>query len=96
MHDKPKGAGDHERASPTAQDFYEQRGVLHHVLSLCPEPMTLDELIREMTGDSDEFIKRDGIERAVRELIGAGLLQRVGKLVLPTRAAAHFSAITEA
>jgi hypothetical protein len=87
MHDKPSGGG-HERAASTAQqDYRDQAAVLRQILDLHPEPLTLAELTREMTHDSTDFQERDRIERAVRDLIGGGLLHLVGDLVLPTRAA---------
>lgn len=89
MHDKPSGAG-HERATTTTeQDQRDQAAVFRHVLSIYPEVLTKDELIREMTGgaSSPGFAERDLIERAVRDLIAGGLLHEDAKLVLPTRAA---------
>jgi hypothetical protein len=38
-------------------------------------------------GDPDDFAKRDGVERAVRELVKGGLLFRCQGTLLPTRAA---------
>jgi len=87
--DNPKGAG-HTRATSTAEeDHRDQAGVLRHVLSIYPEVIIREELIREMTGgdSSPAFAERDRIERAVRDLITGGLLHEDGKLVLPTRAA---------
>jgi hypothetical protein len=43
-------------------------------------------VIREM-GGSEDFSKRDPIERAVRELMRGGLVFRCSGAVLPTRAA---------
>jgi hypothetical protein len=87
MQDKPGGAGD-ERATTTAQeDHRDQARVLRAILDLHPEPLTLAELTREMTIDSTDHAERDRIERAVRDLIGGGVLHLVGDLVLPTRAA---------
>jgi hypothetical protein len=89
MHDKPIGAGDESAATTAEQDHRDQAGVLRHVLSIYPEVLTQDELIREMIGGapSPGFADRDRIERAVRDLIAGGLLHEDGKLVLPTRAA---------
>jgi hypothetical protein len=95
MQDKPRGAGDHERATTAAEDLNDQARVLREVLFIYPEAMTLDELVRELTAASPEFSERDRIERAVRDLIAGGLLHRVGDLVLPTRAAVNFHALEE-
>jgi hypothetical protein len=64
MQDKPSGAGD-ERATTTAeQDLRDQAAVLRHVLSLFPETLTLDELVREMIGVSpSQSSERDAVER---------------------------------
>jgi len=89
MQDKPSGAG-HERATSTAEaDHRDQAAVLRHVLSIYPEVLTEEDLIREMTGgaSSPAFADRDRIDRARRDLIAGGLLHEDGKLVLPTRPA---------
>jgi hypothetical protein len=95
MHDKPKGAGDDERATTAAMDDHDQARVLRHVLFLYPESLTLGELSRELTAGSTDFQECDRIERAVRDLTAVGLLHRVGDLVLPTRAAVYFHALEE-
>lgn len=96
MHDKPRGAGDEERATTTALDERDQAGVLRHVLSLHPHALTLDELVRELTAGAIGFAERDRIERAVRDLGAGGLLHRDGDRVLPTRAAILFYELEEA
>lgn len=68
--------------------------VLRQVLALHPSPVTLEELIREL-GDEREFGQRDAVERAVRDLVGSGLLHRCGTLVLPSRAALRFEELSE-
>lgn len=95
MHDKPRGAGEDERATTAAQDALDQARVLDEVLSLYPEPLTIDEVVREVTRASTEFNERDRVERAVRDLAGGGLLHRNGDFVLPTRAAVLFHALAE-
>ena len=75
---------------PVRDDCATQAAVLMLVLATRPNLLALEELIREMVADPDDFAERDGVERAVRDLIGAGLLHRSGELVLPTRAAVHF------
>jgi hypothetical protein len=95
MQDKPSGARD-ERATTTAdQDDRDQAAVLREVLFIYPEVLTLDELARQLTFGSDAFAQRDRIERAVRDLTGAGLLHQVGPLVLPTRTAVVFNRLVE-
>jgi hypothetical protein len=95
MHDKPSGAIE-ERATTTAElDDRDQAAVLREILFIYPEVLTLDELARQMTFVSDAFGRRDRIERAVRDLTGAGLLHQVGPLVLPTRTAVVFNRLAE-
>lgn len=96
MRNKPKGAGDDERATTAALDARDQAGVLRHVLSLYPETLTQDELIREMTVSSSEFAERDAINRAVHDLAAVGLLHQEGERILPTRAAVSFYSLDEA
>jgi hypothetical protein len=73
-------------ASPAAEDLNEERAILIHVVESFPETLRLSDLIREM-GGCDDFRKRDGAERAVRELVAGGLLFRCEGTVLPTRTA---------
>jgi hypothetical protein len=73
-------------ASPAAEDLKDERAILVHVIETFPETLRLSDLIREL-GGSDDFAKRDGVERAVRELVMGGLLFRCESVVLPTRTA---------
>jgi hypothetical protein len=50
-------------------------------------------LVREITAGSTDFAEGDRIERAVRDLVGVGLLFRGEGAVLPTRAALRFNEI---
>ena len=97
MRNKPS-SGDDERAATTAElDDRDQAAVLRHVLSLYPETLTLDELVREMIGiSSSQPAERDAVERAVRDLAAVGLLHEEGSRVFPTRAAATFHSLYEA
>jgi hypothetical protein len=97
MRNKPS-SGDDERAATTAElDDRDQAAVLRYVLSLYPETLTLDELVREMIGfSSPQSSERDAVERAVRDLVAVGLLHKEGSRVIPTRAAATFHSLYEA
>jgi len=89
-----RNSGDDERAATTAElDARDQTAVLRHVLDLYPETLTRDELVREMTCFSSS--ERDAIERAVRDLVGVGLLHKEGSRVFPTRAAVTFHDLYE-
>lgn len=74
-----------EIRSTGVQDAATESAVLQQVLALHPTVVTLTELIREI-GEGDG----DAVERAVRDLSGAGLLHRSESFVLPTRAALRF------
>jgi len=65
------------------EDARTQRAVLSLVLDEHPTLLATSEIEREVGSDDD-------VERAMRDLRGAGLLRREGATVLPTRAALHF------
>jgi hypothetical protein len=93
--ENPRGLGFAERPTTAEQDGREQSRVLREVLSLYPEALTLEELIRELTIGSTEFSEHDWVKRAVRDLTSSGLVHRIGDLVLPTRAAVRFHSLYE-
>ncbi len=72
------------------EDRAQESAVLQHVLALHPTAVTVEELVRELDPGHDSFGRRDAVERAVRDLAGAGLLHHGDPLVLPTRAALRF------
>jgi hypothetical protein len=76
--------------TPAAEDAATESAVLERLLDLHPVLVTGPELIREIAGESANFAKRDAVERAVRDLTGAGLLHRHDAFVIPTRAALRF------
>jgi hypothetical protein len=79
MQDKGRPA-----ASNAAADRREEGAVLRHVIEVHPATLLISDLIREL-GEPDDYAERDGIERAVRELVKGGLLFRCEGAVLPTR-----------
>jgi predicted transcriptional regulator len=70
------------------QDAQVQDAVLGVVLDQHLAALTTEEIAREF-GDGEG----DRIERAIRDLVAAGLLRREGESVLPTRAAIHFDSL---
>ena len=80
--------------TPAAEDAATESAVLQQVLALHPIQVTLPELVREIGGESPSFGVRDGIERAVRDLTGVGLLHG-GGLIAPTHAALRFSELLD-
>lgn len=89
----PKDAGD-PALTTHDEDDRNQVAVLHLVLEHRPATLTLDELVKEITGGggSRAFSDFDGVQRAVSELAGSGLLHRSGEdeMVRPTRTALRF------
>ncbi len=77
---------------PAERDDRLQIAVLGHVLLEYPVPFTLEEIVREL-GEPFEptFEDTDGLQRAVRDLVCAGLLYERDGVVLPTRATFRFS-----
>lgn len=71
-------------------DAATESAVLQHVLALHPAQVTVAELTLEVSEAPEDFAGRDAIERAVRDLTGAGLLHSRDAFVLPTRAALRF------
>ena len=72
-----------------------ESAVLQQLLDLHPAQLTLEELTREFGARCGDFGARDAVERAVRDLAGAGLLHRGDEFVVPTRAALRFSELLD-
>jgi hypothetical protein len=79
-----------EIRTPGEQDSTIEAAVLRQLLALHPVQLTLGDLLREVAGKPRDFASKDGVERAVRDLIAAGLVNRNGDVVLPSRAALRF------
>ena len=82
---------EHRNLPTTAGEYAAiQSAVLALLLDQHPTQLTLAELAREVAEDPGNFAQRDKIARAVRDLVGAGLLHRHGDFAIPTRAALCF------
>jgi hypothetical protein len=79
-----------EIRTPAEEDAAIEASVLQQLITLHPVHLTLEELLRELGIEPDEFARRDAVERAVRDLVAAGLAHRLEEFVLPTRAALRF------
>jgi hypothetical protein len=84
-----------DRLTTEAEDARIESAVLQRVLDLHPTQLTLAELILDIGGESPDFAERDAVERAVRELSGAGLLHQGAPFVMPTRAALRCSELLD-
>lgn len=76
--------------STAEEDAALESAILQQVLALHPATVTPEELARELREEDG-----DAMERAVRDLVAAGLLHRSEALVLPTRAALRFDELLE-
>jgi hypothetical protein len=87
-YDDPRGR---ERDPATPQEPKVERAALAFLIDKYPDRLTIPQVSRAMNakpGGGSE--SGDGVERAIRELVGAGLLHCQGGYVLPTRAALYF------
>jgi hypothetical protein len=87
-------SGDHFPPAPEEDARVEAR-VLDFLLDEHPGQATEAEVRQALIGDSQEFSRRDAIERAVRELVAGGLAHRHGAAVIPSRAARYFKRLGE-
>jgi hypothetical protein len=88
--------GDADKLTNEGEDSRVEAALLQRVLYLHPTRVTAAELVRDLAGEDAGFAARDGVERAIRELTGAGLLHRTEDgLVTPTRAALHFGELLD-
>jgi ethanolamine ammonia-lyase small subunit len=81
--------------TPAAADAATESAVLQRLLDLHPVQLTVAELVREVGGESPSFAERDAIERAIRDLTGAGLVHDRDGFAIPTRAALRFSELLD-
>jgi hypothetical protein len=79
----------------TLSDEAWQLAVLSRVLLLHPERLSATELRREMLAGEQDFERIDAHDRAVRDLIGAGLLRRDGDSIVATHAAMYFNSLND-
>lgn len=78
-------------SSFAAQEAEDQRVVLAFVLNEHPGRLTIPGVAQSLNAHPGNFQSDDAVERAIRDLVGGGLLCCRGPFVLPTRAALYFS-----
>ena len=83
----------HGPSSPAGEDKRTERAVLALLLDEHPTRLTVDELILVLHADPERGDPEDAAGRAVRELVGAGLMHREGRFLSPSRAALYFAAL---
>ena len=76
--------------SPAEEDAQVESAVLAFALDEHPDRLTFPELSLALGGTSSDFGRREAIERAIRELVCAGLLHHDGVFVAPSRPALYF------
>lgn len=73
------------------QEARNQGVVLSFLLEEHPAQLTIPEVAQALYAHPADFDENDAVERAIRDLVGGGLLQCHGAFVLPTRAALYFA-----
>lgn len=92
----PTGRTPLDPFSPAGEDKQAESAVLALLLDEHPIRLTMDELILVLHADPERGDPEDAGRRAVRELVGAGLVHREGRFVSPSRAALYFAALESA
>ena len=87
----PRDCDERDLCDYLARDIRDQRVVLAFVLDEHPDQLTIPELCRALYAHPGDFASDDAVERAIRDLDGAGLLSCEGGIVRPTRAALCFA-----
>ena len=90
--DDPMDCAERDPVLPGAEDAKVESAVLGFLLGEHPDhQLTIPEVSRALNAEPSDFGSEDAIERAIRELVGAGLLHCQGAFVVPTRAARYFA-----
>ncbi len=89
----PTGRASLDPFSPKSEDKKTESAVLALLLDEHPTRLTMDELILVLHADPERGDPEDAGKRAVRELVGAGLVHREGRFLAPARAALYFAAL---
>jgi len=91
----PTDCAERDLCGPCAEDTKVERIVLAFLLEEHPTQLTIPEVSLALNAHPGSFSSDDAVERAVRELVGAGLLYCEGRFVLPSRAALYFAWLEE-
>ncbi len=85
-----RGAAGPDPVNAAARDARTENAVLTFLLDEHPTRLTLGELSLVLNADPRLDDPDDAAERAVRELVGAGLIHKDGRFLAPSRAALYF------
>lgn len=91
--ENPKGRRSKDPCSPAGEDTRTETAVMALLLAEHPIHLTMDELVLVLHADPGQGDPSDAALRAVRELVGAGLVHRDGPFLFPSRAALYFDAL---
>jgi hypothetical protein len=86
----PTDCGEFGPTDYVAETRQAERAVLTFLIDEHPSQLTIPEIARTFYAPPADFQKSDVVERAIRELVGAGLLHCEGAFLVPTRAALYF------
>jgi hypothetical protein len=89
----PTGRAPLDPSSPAGADKRTERTVLALLLDEHPTRLTMDELTLVLHADPERGDPEDAATRAVRELVGAGVIHRDGRFLSPTRATLYIAAL---
>jgi len=87
----PTDCGEFVPTDFAAEEIQAERIVLAFLLDEHPPRLTIPELCRALYVHPNDFNSGDAVERAVRELDGAGLIHCDGGYAVPSRAALYFA-----
>lgn len=88
--ENPTGCAKRDLCIPAKADKRIEWAVLSFLLDEHPDhQLTIPEVSRALNAGSEDQGDDDAVERAIRELVGAGLLHCERGFVLPTRAATY-------
>jgi hypothetical protein len=87
----PTDCGEFVHIDFAAEEIQAERAVLAFLLEEHPSRLKIFELCRALYAHPNDFKSSDAVERAVRELDGAGLIHCDGGYAVPSRAALYFA-----
>ncbi len=64
-----------------------QRSVLDLLLDAHPAQLSVEEIVRALVEDPDDFASTDDVHNALRELVAVGLVHRHGRFAFASRVA---------
>jgi hypothetical protein len=89
----PRDCGEFGPTDYVAETRQAERSVLSFLIDEHPSQLTIPEVARVFYAPPADFKKHDVVERAIRELVAAGLLHCEGAFLVPTRAALYFDGL---